>query len=124
MRTLPDRVRLRDARRKRVIELAEITHDEPVHPEPLRVRRDARERWRVYLIHEIEEAGEITAAGCHTRETARRALEGDRGLRDASLVRPAVGDETLERLEQLPNRVWLVIQMILHSPHRSVLTDR
>jgi len=108
MRTPPDGVRLRDARSERAIELTKIAHYEPMHPQPLRVRRDPRKRWRMYRLREIEETGQITTTRRHACEAANGTLERDRSLRDPSLVGAAGADEPLERLEQHANRLRLV----------------
>ena len=119
MSTLADRVSVGDARSKRVVKLSEIADDEPMHPQPLRVRRDSRE-WRlVYLFGEIEEAGQIVAARRYARESSNRSFERDRRLRDATFVGSAAIDESLERREQLANRLRLVAQAILDGPHRA-----
>ena len=99
MSTLADRVSVGDARSKRVVKLSEIADDEPMHPQPLRVRRDSRE-WRLLApFGEVEEAGQIVAARRYARESSNRSFERDRSLRDSPFAGSAAVDEPLERRE-------------------------
>jgi hypothetical protein len=117
MRTLADRVRLGDPSSERGVELAEIVHDEPVHPQPVRVPRDAGEGCLPDLLGEIQETAQMLAAWRDTREASNGSLVGDRRLRDGSFVRAAVHDELLERFEQCAYCIRFVAQVVLDSPH-------
>src|SRR5262245_22621349 len=88
-----------------------------MHPEPLRVRRDPRERRLVHLFSEVEKAGDIAPARCDAREPSHASFICNRCLRATPLVRTTLADEPLETLEQRPNFNRLVSQVILDGPH-------